>query len=391
LQRRKLIESFSQEFWLHPVIQAEAQFRLQIDVDQWHQINIKAAEYWTDSIEQVLDIQDLRIALEAYYHYCAIDEYGLAVEIIVKRRGNTWGRDEKLGSALWRFGLFAEIREICLNLYKILPSHPLAHLLCNLIGDAYWMSGNPQRGIEFHSKITTKEVQPVDTLEDIRATSTGYIGIALCCFDLWRLEDCLQSIQKNLEIIERSNIFSAFLENIYSEYKFVSLSFLAVVKSEIKKDEDIDQNILDSKKLYDTYSAQSHLWSHAYCLIFLGRTSLNLGNMSKGKLLLEKALSFSSKSSFFQGQAKAQSLLGESYRNQDNDRSLDYQQTAIQTLDKISAICDLAEAYFFQALTYRDMGNSVKAQESLDRAQELYRSFDAPLQIERTNKAFYQP
>ncbi len=390
LKQRKLIESHLHEFWLHPAIQAEARSRLEIDKNQWHQVNTKAAEYWVQFIDQVLDVTDARLVLEAYHHYWIISEYELTLEIMIKRRKNIWGREKSFGSDLWRLGLFTEVCETCQNLAAVLPQHPMIYQLDNLIGDSFWMSGNPKKGIHFHENcLLFLNKAPTGSIEHSYKI-VEYMNLALCCFDLWHLDSCLQNINAGLE---ESRLFPVNnYRPILQAFKVMVMSELSIYrKSEIINLKDASDLLISAQVLHDSNKSESSIWGRTYFLLFSGRFMLNLEDEIQGASLLEQALQFGVDSLFIQGQAKAQSLLGESYRSYDNDRSLDYQQTAIQTLDKISAICDLAEAYFFQALTYRDMGNSVKAQESLDRAQELYRSFDAPLQIERTNKAFYQP
>jgi len=384
LKQRKLIEFDIQSFWLHPAIRAEARFRLELDNNEWHKVNIEAAEYWNQSVGAIVDVIDARFALEAHHHYHLIGEDELAVETITRKRQSIWGRDVPLGSDLWRLGLCAEVRDICQSLMSVLSSNSKAYSfyrLYNLLGDAYWMSGKSFQGIDCRSK-ALPYIDKLSEPDRKYAKVTSHKNLALCYFDLWNLEECLKNIEISLEI---SRSLST------DDYEPTLEVFKALVELE-RGGTGQSQNL--PERMRNLFYSKKHnltVCEITSFLIFSGRAEMILKNRIQGISLFEEAFEFASESSFPQGQGKAQSLLGELYRNWNNDRSLDYQQTAIQTLDKISAICDLAEAYFFQALTYRDMGNSVKAQESLDRAQELYRSFDAPLQIDRTNKAFYQP
>ena len=383
LQRRNLVESDSEGFWLHPVLQFEAKRRLRMNDDYWYQANLHAAEYWSQSVDKIRDVSSIKSALEAYYHYSVIQEYGMAVETIVEKRTTDWigARSERLGNSAWRLGLFSEVREICQNLSDVSPNHPKMYAVYSILGIADWVAGNPRQGIQFHLKSIENLQKNSDSLKKYYPQAVGYQNVALCYFDLWMLNQCLENIDRGIESFKQDFHYSDFnLE-----------AFKALIYSE-QNQAEASLNLLElSEKLYAQYRDQESMWAEAYFLLFSGRAKLNLKSVDSALLSLEAALSLTTEASFPQGQGKAKSLLGELYRNRDNSRSLDYQQAAIQTLDKISAICDLAESHFFQALTYRDMGNLVKAQESLDRAQELYRSFDAPLQIERTNKAFYQP
>jgi tetratricopeptide (TPR) repeat protein len=379
LQRRKLIESYAQEFWLHPAIQSEARTSLEADPIQWHQVNIKAAEYWTNAVTQILDVLDARFALEAYHHYCTINEYELAAETIVRERKNPWGRDQDLGNDLWRLGLFKDVYEVCQKLLKVLPSHSKNYTLYNFIGSMFWISCNPRQGIEFYRKKIINTDHEIIDKNQAKAFISACLNMAHFNFDLWELDQCIQGLEEimlNPKLLFASG-FTDSTVKVFKALAYIEKGFL--------------DRVTGCEEDYEKYRHQEPLMSQAYFFLFLGRLELRLGNKAKALQSLEKAASISLEASFLQGEGKVYSLMGELYRNWNNDRSLDYQTTAIQILDQISSISDLAEAYFFQALTYRDMGNSVKAQESLDRAQEFYRSFDAPLQIDRTNKVFYQP
>ncbi|MDB9457302.1 hypothetical protein PN473_02540, partial [Dolichospermum circinale CS-545/17] len=66
LKERALIE-FDNEYWLHPVIRKEAIERLRNNED-WEKANIQAAEFWTESVEEVITTENAINAFEAYYH-----------------------------------------------------------------------------------------------------------------------------------------------------------------------------------------------------------------------------------------------------------------------------------------------------------------------------------
>lgn len=71
LRNRSLVEYFKGEYWLHPVIRAEAVARLRASED-WEETNRTVAQFWTASIEIVETVQQALIAVEAYYHYIEI-------------------------------------------------------------------------------------------------------------------------------------------------------------------------------------------------------------------------------------------------------------------------------------------------------------------------------
>ena len=108
LRSRSLVEWYKGEYWLHPVIRAEAIARLRSSED-WETANYKAAEFWTESVKTVETIEDALRALEAYYQYLEINEFELAGNVITKERDNKWEKDEALGRAFFRLGSLQQI------------------------------------------------------------------------------------------------------------------------------------------------------------------------------------------------------------------------------------------------------------------------------------------
>ncbi|CAD5924720.1 putative WD repeat-containing protein alr2800 [Planktothrix tepida] len=85
LKNRSLVEFKKDEFFLHPMIREEAIARLRKSGD-WETANIKAAEFWTESVKSIETLQDGLTALEAYYHYVAIQDFDNAGEVITRER-----------------------------------------------------------------------------------------------------------------------------------------------------------------------------------------------------------------------------------------------------------------------------------------------------------------
>ena len=85
LRDRSLVEFCNGEYWLHPVIRAEASARLRATED-WETANIKAAEFWTESVKTVETIEDALRAFEAYHHYLDINAFEKAGDVIVNEQ-----------------------------------------------------------------------------------------------------------------------------------------------------------------------------------------------------------------------------------------------------------------------------------------------------------------
>ncbi|WP_254564989.1 hypothetical protein [Oscillatoria sp. HE19RPO] len=108
LRDRALIECEKGEYWLHPVIRAEAIARLRSGKD-WERANREAAEFWTESVDTVETVRQALTAFEAYHHYVEIEDFESAGQVFITRRYiNSWEKlksTETLVASFWRVGL----------------------------------------------------------------------------------------------------------------------------------------------------------------------------------------------------------------------------------------------------------------------------------------------
>ena len=135
-QRRRVIESlrnrslveFNGEYWLHPMIRAEAIARLRAS-EYWEEANRKAADLWTESVKNIETIKDALTAFEAYYHYLEFDNFDLAADVLVKERKNKFDHSEKLAIAFYRLGLLQQMK-LAINkiINKVNPGYVLSSL-----------------------------------------------------------------------------------------------------------------------------------------------------------------------------------------------------------------------------------------------------------------------
>ena len=80
-----------------------------------------------------------------------------------------------------------------------------------------------------------------------------------------------------------------------------------------------------------------------------------------------KAISFTDEVYYSQLEAKISTGLAELHREKKEfDSAFKYHSKSIKLLDKLSAKCDLAEAYFQQALTHKKFGNVKTTQENFN-------------------------
>lgn len=163
LRNRSLVECDKGEYWLHPVIRAEAIARLRPS-DEWEIVNHKAAEFWTASVKKIESFKDALQALEAYYHYIEIHEFELAGKVILKSRNNQWQQFLPLGSTLYRMGLIQPILTAINQVVKNLENDQNLTELYNILGDLYWITGKISQAITCQQKTINLATQALKSL-----------------------------------------------------------------------------------------------------------------------------------------------------------------------------------------------------------------------------------
>ncbi|MDZ7961914.1 MAG: tetratricopeptide repeat protein [Aulosira sp. DedQUE10] len=382
LRNRSLVECDQGEYWLHPVIQAEAIARLRIS-DEWKITNHKAAEFWTASVPQIATFQDALQALESYYHYIEINEFELAGKVILKSRNNQWQQFLPLGSTLYRMGLIqpvlAAINQVVNNIefeHNIIELH-------NILGDLYWITGNINQALTCQENTINlaekalKSLMPqpenkhqvyyLRMLEVDSLLSTGLYKI-----DLWELEAAVDLFQQVIYLAqntahhrwaEKASVCLA-LVNSYLGFCDTSYELANVAYENIK-----------NEKLLKT-------GRFAYFLQILGQTYVNLGDFSKANQMFYQVLTFAEASHYMQVKAKTLNGLAEIYRQKaDYQLALAHHTEAIELLDKIGAKYDLAEAYFQLGLTYQKLAKADVSQMYFHQAVQLFTEIKAPKQV----------
>jgi len=370
LRDRSLVEFKKGEYWLHPVIRAEAISRLR-ESEDWEIANTKAAEFWTESIKTVETIKDALTAFEAYYHYLAFDNTNDAANVIIQKRANKFEINTPLGSHFYRLGLLQPMKlAITKIINKVTPCYALIQLH-NILGDIYWLTGKIKNSIESHdqSRIIAANFQRGDKFEIV-----SFLNIGLCQIELGE-------IQKAIALFEQ--VISMAEDTEHHRYVAESYFCLAFLKSCL----DLKHESLKlADKSSDTEDAT--IWTLGYRLWFLGQTYKNLKLFDKSFEMYREAIQFAEKTHFTQVRAKALYGLAELYRIQGElTTALSHHLEAIELLDKIGAKCDLAEAYYQLALTYQKMSQIDKSQEYFDNAIKLFEEMEAPKQVEKVRQA----
>ncbi len=404
LKERGLVEFYHDDYWLHPVIRKEAIERLRNSED-WEKVNVQAGEFWTESIKEVNTVKDALTAFESYYHYLSIEDYEKIVNILfIYRRNdkNKWHRFKggiSLFSDFRRLGLLRNIERIReikdnINAYNI-PDLSIAYY--RGIGCILLWSGNINSAIKIYNErinlINKKCKKPFNDLWNINDSHnyfTSLASIGYSYLNLFNLDDAEKYWNKVLEISNKDNK-NNYKFNFYIESSVV----LAFIESS-KDGSDIDlinkllEIVFDSSVIeYQNISFHCS----AYRLLFGGLAYKNIGKIEQAQEKFDKIFNEENENKIYLYKpfvGLAHSLQAEVYIiKNDITTALAHHQQSIEILEKIGAKCDLAEAYFQQALTYQKMKNKANSDEYFHKAMYLWspQQIDAPKQIERVLNA----
>ncbi|MFM7601949.1 MAG: hypothetical protein ACKO7R_12255 [Pseudanabaena sp.] len=126
-------------YYLHPTVREYALSRLKSDDLDWEITNIKAAEFWTQSVTSIATIEDALRAFKAYYHFLNISKYELACNVIIQERNNIWEDNEPLGKSFYRLGLLESTKLAINKIINHLPNNNNSSILYNILGDVHWL------------------------------------------------------------------------------------------------------------------------------------------------------------------------------------------------------------------------------------------------------------
>jgi tetratricopeptide (TPR) repeat protein len=402
LKNRSLVEFNQGEYWLHPMIREEAISRLRSSED-WENANIKAAEFWTESVESVETIQDGLTALEAYYHYIEIDDFGQAGSIIGKKRNNKWEKGESLGSSFYRFGLLQQTSLLINEVKDRLDNGFVKARLYNILGYIEGLRGHIYQAINHHKEcksivekikkiyIDSEQSPELDfyLYQLYRLPIVSLFNQGLCYLDIGDLGQSYLLFEETIFTLSNKEIFLITKENqLYQDYFYPlelgSYVYLAFINSCWGNTETTLSYINKSEPL----KPRAQIWNQGYTFLCLGVAYKNIGETLNSFDMYNQAISFAEETNFTQVKAKAITGLGELYRIQGEfANALTHHQESIEILEYIGAKCDLAEAYYQQALTYQQMGDRENSQPNFDNAIQLFTEIEAPRQVERVIKS----
>ncbi|MCF3569112.1 tetratricopeptide repeat protein [Planktothrix agardhii 1806] len=394
LKNRSLVEVNKGEFFLHPMVREEAIARLRKSED-WETANIKAAEFWTESVKSVETIKDGLTALEAYYHYVEIKDWNNAGIVFIKEinnKNNTLNQTEPLGRELYRLGVG---HRIIILLNQIIESITWDYVLSEnymILGDGYSQLGEISKAINSYlmlEKILIQQNESFSESKDdfkikrikLNAAYTLF-NLGFCYIKLGETEKALDYLGK-FALIYQENYKYLF----YDEYDIADLLSMMAFLHSLKGDQKQSLNYAEAayKQLQ---TAKLDIWGIGSSFLFLASAYKNLKFIKQSLNLYKQALKFAKTNDYFIAQAIGLTGLGELYRMQgDFATALTHHQESIEILEYIGAKCDLAEAYYQLALTYQQMGDRENSKPNFDKAIKLFEEIEAPRRVERVIKS----
>ncbi|MGB7416759.1 MAG: tetratricopeptide repeat protein [Thermosynechococcaceae cyanobacterium] len=376
LRNRSLVDCHKGQYWLHPVMRAEAIARLRSS-DEWDNANQAAATYWTDSVQTITQPQDALQALEAYYHHVAIEDAAAAAQVILNSRTNQWNQHLSLGSTLYRLGLHQSLlTEIPVILERV-GAQPDFSELYNILGDFYWTAGKIHAAIDCQQKARELAVQRDRTSKTLTSRQRYYLkmlevdallSLGLYHIDLWELETAATWFEELVKIATNTD---------HHRWAEKASLCLALVKSYLGQ-------VGEARSLADAAYEQiaQGTGRSAYFMQILGQTYVNIERFEKARHIFKQVLTHLESSSYSQIQAKTLLGLGDINRRESElTAALQQQQQALELLQTIGAQCDLAEAWFQLGITYQRQQRSDLSQDSFEQAKKLFRQMEAPQQV----------
>jgi tetratricopeptide (TPR) repeat protein len=389
LRNRSLLEFAQGQYWLHPMVQAEAKLRLQSIAGDWLQAHQQIADFLTHSITKIKQIQDGLTALEAYYHYLAIADYAAAAKVILYSRENQWGQYLTLGTTLYRLGIIEPLSIAIHQIIECIEHDRHRSELNNILGDLYWTTGKVHRAIAFQqqtivtSRHSQRQIEPSqENRHDLyywrMLEVDSLLSLGLYNIDLWELSTAAELFQQAIDLAHNTQ------HHPWSEKASLGLALVNSYQEKKISDPTVSRIYRLISELEDpTYNTGRF----AYFIQMLGQIFGNQQQIEPARNMWQRAIAFSQTSHYTQIKAKSFTGLGniENLANNFIQANI-YHQQAVELLDKIAAKCDLAEAYFQWGITLQANQQIAQSQECWQKAIAIYQQIPAPKQVARVKK-----
>jgi len=442
LKNRSLIESDKGEYFLHPIIRAEAISRLRRS-KEWEETNCKAAEFWRNTILENDFFENHLNIFESFYHYYIIENYEKALLLFTESTNrNIYERNRSAYLRFWGYSSYTAdcLKKLIDNLdginktdalgtigacyyydndyeqaikflekanYLIAAEmqkaeidyrHQRLHSDClRYLANCYHFSGKSRKAIDYCKKAlsTAEKINPSEEIklarskhyfERMKSNSLQSLGFTHCE---------LGEYDKALSYAEESYKWAQSLsktEILYREAgdSLATKSFALYGQDKVKEAIEIMIQSISNFQVIKDYLSEGY--ARCYLTTFYLEIDLQEAQnqilkveeiYAKGcRTIMLRADLFSSKAKFARQKAKI-----ERQRNYLTE-AINQHLECINLLDVIGVKPQLAEEYFQLGLTYQAMGEHDQAEKYKAKALVLFEQMEAPKQIERVNKAF---
>ncbi len=398
LRNRSLLEHHQGRYWLHPVVREGALAQRHQDPahqQDWQMAHRQAAQYWTESVARIGNLSDALKALEAYYHYIAIQDFAAAARVILHSRDNQWQQFLPLGSTLYRLGLIQPIAEaITTVLDHLPPDNADASELYNILGDLRWIQGRLPDAIACQQSAITLAQASLNQDNPAPDSHRWYyltmllvdsqLSLGLYHLDLWELDTAAGWFT---QVIQRAT------GTRHQPWADKATTCLALVLS---YQGQRDEAKFLATAVTPTVMGQGGSGRYAFFVQLLGHTYLNLDDLAMAETLFQTAIAAAEAGHYLQIQANALSGLGRLQTRLGNfAAAVTRHQTAIALLEEVGAKCDLATAHIHLALTLtqasRQTGLAMDhVRHHQQMAETLFAAIPAPQQVARIQPTLSQ-
>lgn len=360
------------EYRMHPGIRAAALTRLK-NSGQWEQTHRTLGKYWFSSNQQVQSSEQALQIIEAYHHYINIEDYDAAWDVL--RRPAMSILPEELFLYFLSWGFIREVLQLAQVLVGKVSSEREASLY-RCLGDchAYLVEDGLEKALAYHHQAQTAAKKS----GDIWTEFNSYSDMGLCYYIAGEYELGLSTYQTKLQLARSSNspILQARQNSCLCEVALLHSCLGQVEETAIaiSSISDYLQNPLDFVPP----------WQACWDLNMLALAQRNISNYDQAIQTLEQVIAFAKTFNFTSDRARCWSTLGDVYRQMHNqEKSLHYQQLAMEFFLKVGAKYELAESHYYLGKTYYATGELNKAKENWQQAIIIFEQMKTPLHVNK--------
>ena len=347
----------------HNLIRSTAYGLLQ-EKEHWQEVHKEAARLWLQEYEADAEAENLvkvRGYLEAFYHYCEIEAWEDARDILMIKM-DTPTQDE-LHNQLFTWGLYRQQVELYSQLLNKLDEHWQGICLTGL-GNAYYRLGYYNQAIKYHQQRLTI-AQEIGNRQG-EGAALGNLGLAY--HSLGDYNQAINYHQQNLTIAQEigyRNGEGSSLGNLGNAYYSLG---------------DYDQAINYHQQSLTIFQQIGNRYGEGCVLGSLGNAYYRLGDYDQAINYHQQSLTIAQEIGDRNGEGNALGNLGLAYNSLgDYDQAINYHQQSLTIKQQIGNRNGEATAFYNLALANQELDNLKLAKEQCQQALEIATELGIPL------------